>query len=93
MFFIFQEANWETWIRYIHSKVVGFQNWKKVNCGNECSFLKHMGDASSAHNYSVRCFNNLKNTMAQIDNVIVKQKEIMVAKGRRRLATTIDCIR
>jgi len=52
-----------------------------------------MGDAGSAHNYSVRCFNNLKNTMAQIDNVIVKQKEIMVAKGRRRLATTIDCIR
>lgn len=73
--------------------VKGFQNWKKVNCGNECSFLKHMGDAGSAHNYSVRCFNNLKNTMAQIDNVIVKQKEIMVAKGRRRLATTIDCIR
>ena len=73
--------------------VKGFQNWKKVNCGNECSFLKYMGDAGSAHNYSVRCFNNLKNTMAQIDNVIVKQKEIMVAKGRRRLATTIDCIR
>jgi len=38
-------------------------------------------------------FNNLKNTMVQIDNVIVEQKEIMVAKGRRRLATTIDCIR
>jgi len=46
--------------------VKGFQNWKKVNCGNECSFLKHMGDVGSAHNYFVRCFNNLKNTMAHI---------------------------
>lgn len=73
--------------------VKGFQNWKKVNNGKECSFLKHMGDASSAHNYSVRCFNNLKNTMAQIDTVMVKQNEILVAAARLRLGTTIDCIR
>lgn len=73
--------------------VKGFQNWKKVNNGNECSFLKHMGDASSAHNYSVGCFTNLKNSMAQIDNVILKQKKRMVATGRLRLATTINCIR
>ena len=52
-----------------------------------------MGDASSAHNYSVRCFNNLKNTMAQIDTVMVKQNEILVAAARLRLGTTIDCLR
>ena len=47
-----------------------------------------MGDASSAHNFSVRCFNNLKNTMAQIDTVVmVKQNEILVAAGRLRLGT------
>jgi hypothetical protein len=73
--------------------VKGFQNWKKVNNGKECSFLKHMGDASSAHNYSVRCFSNLKNTMAQIDTVMVKQNEILVAAARLRFGTTIDCIR
>jgi hypothetical protein len=47
------------------SKPQVFQYWKRVNCGIECSFPKHMGDASSAHNYSVRCFNKqwLKLTM------------------------------
>jgi hypothetical protein len=41
--------------------VSGFQNWKKVNDGDDCAFLKHMGkDANSAHNFSVQCFVNLK---------------------------------
>jgi hypothetical protein len=43
--------------------------------GKECVLIKHMGDASSAHNYSVKCFTNLKNTMAQIDNHILNKKE------------------
>jgi hypothetical protein len=73
--------------------VKGFQNWKKVNDGKECALIKHMGDASSAHNYSVKCFTNLKNTMAQIDNQILNQKKRMVASGRLRLATSIDCLR
>jgi hypothetical protein len=73
--------------------VKGFQNWKKVNDGKECALIKHMGDASSDHNYSVKCFTNLKNTMAQIDNQILNQKNRMVASGRLRLATSIDCLR
>jgi hypothetical protein len=91
MFFIFQEANWKIRIRCIHSQRAGFQNGKKVNDGKECALIKHMGDGSSAHNYSVRCFTNLKNTMAQIDNQILKKKR-MVASGRLRLATSIDCL-
>lgn len=74
--------------------VKGFQNWKKVNCGDKCSFLTHMGrDANSAHNYSVQCFNNLKNSMAHIDKVIVKQNEKIAEDATRRLTTTIDCLR
>jgi hypothetical protein len=54
--------------------VKGFQNWKKVDDGRECALIKHMGDASSTHNYSVRCLTNLKNTMVRIENKIRNQK-------------------
>jgi len=50
-------------------------------------------DPSSAHNYSVQCYNNLKNRIAHIDQVVLKQKEKRVADARVRLKTTIDSIR
>ena len=54
--------------------VKGFDKWKKVNNGKECSFITHMGTSpSSAHNFAVRCYENLKNNMTHIDKVIVKQ--------------------
>ena len=87
MFFIFKGANWKIWIKFIYCK--GFQNRKKVNNGKECSFLKHVGDASSAHNYFVRCFNNPKNTMAQTDTLMVKQNEILVAAASVMLGTQL----
>ncbi|AQK45686.1 General transcription factor 2-related zinc finger protein [Zea mays] len=71
----------------------GFNNWKKVNEGKECAFLKHMGNSGSAHNYSVGCFNNLKNSMTHIDKVMVKENEKLVAEARLRLTTTINSIR
>ncbi|KAL6640221.1 hypothetical protein ACP70R_022070 [Stipagrostis hirtigluma subsp. patula] len=73
--------------------VKGFQNWKKVNDGTECALLKHMGDASSAHNYSVRCMTNFKNRLAQIDTQMVKQNDKKLAEARLRLTTTADAIR
>jgi len=74
--------------------VKGFQNWKKVHSSDKCAFLTHMGqDPSSAHNYSVQCYNNLKNRIAHIDQVVLKQKEKRVADARLRLKTTIDSIR
>ncbi|KAL6655966.1 hypothetical protein ACP70R_006792 [Stipagrostis hirtigluma subsp. patula] len=34
----------------------GFRSWKKVNDGDRCAFLTHMGkDCNSAHRYSVQC--------------------------------------
>lgn len=74
--------------------VKGFQNWKKVNDGTACSFLTHMGkDTSSAHNYSVQCYNNFKNRKAHVDQMVLKRKEKMVADARLRVVTTIDALR
>ncbi|KAJ1270479.1 hypothetical protein BS78_06G054800 [Paspalum vaginatum] len=74
--------------------VTGFNNWKKVNDKDDCPFLKHMGkNADSAHNFSVRCFINLKNSLAHIDSVINKQKEKDAANERLRFTTTIDAVR
>jgi hypothetical protein len=74
--------------------VKGFINWKKVNDGKECAFLTHMGkDSNSAHNYSVRCFDNLKNSMTHIDKAIVQATEKMVLDARLRLKVTINSIR
>ncbi|KAL6646930.1 hypothetical protein ACP70R_015624 [Stipagrostis hirtigluma subsp. patula] len=90
-FYIFEETNWE--VRINAFTVKGFQNWKKVNDGTECALLKHMGDASSAHNYSVRCMTNFKNRLAQIDTQMVKQNDKKLAGARLRLTTTADAIR
>lgn len=42
--------------------VQGFRKWKRVNDGNKCAFLTHMGkDSKSAHSFAVKCYDNLKN--------------------------------
>ncbi|AQK42922.1 TTF-type zinc finger protein with HAT dimerization domain [Zea mays] len=51
-----------------------------------------MGNSGSGHKYSVGCFNNLKNSMAHIDKVVVKENEKLVAEARLRLTTTINSI-
>lgn len=74
--------------------VKGFINWKKVNDGKDCAFLTHIGkDSNSAHNYSVRCFDNPKNSMVHIDKRIVQATEKKVLDARLRLKITIDSIR
>ena len=74
--------------------VVGFDRWKKVNSGRDCAFLTHMGkDASSAHNYSTRCFENFKDSMTHIDKVIQKASAKTIADARLILKLTIDSIR
>jgi hypothetical protein len=74
--------------------VKGFQNLKKVNDGSKCAFLTHMGqDSSSAHNYSIQCYNNFKNRLTHIDQMVIKRNEKLVADARLRLMTTIDALR
>ncbi|XP_024312396.1 zinc finger MYM-type protein 1-like [Brachypodium distachyon] len=72
----------------------GFLNWKKVNAGKNCAFLTHMGkDSNSAHNFSVRSFHSLKNSMTHIDKAIVQASAKMIGNARQRLKVTIDSIR
>jgi hypothetical protein len=51
--------------------VKGFNNWKKVNDGANCSLLVHMGnDSKSAHNFNMKCYDNLKNTVGHIEHAL-----------------------
>ncbi|XP_071680246.1 uncharacterized protein [Lolium perenne] len=50
-------------------------------------------DSNSAHNFSVRCFDNLKDTVTHIDTAIVRASEKMVMDARLRLKVTIDSIK
>ena len=74
--------------------VSGFDKWKKVNNGKECAFLKHMGTTpSSAHNFAVRCYENLRNRLNHVDEVMKKQTKQRVLDARLRLKTSIDAMR
>ncbi|GJX82222.1 zinc finger MYM-type protein 1-like protein [Tanacetum coccineum] len=69
----------------------GFNNWRKVNSGKDCPFVSHEGKTpASAHNFSVRCYEDLKNKVCHIENVIDKQTEQEIMDNRLRLKVTID---
>jgi hypothetical protein len=62
-----------------------------MNDGKNCAFLTRMGqDSNLAHNFAVRCFENLKNNMGHIEKVMEKQNEKVVLAARLRLKTSID---
>ena len=72
----------------------GSTGGKKVNCGNDCAFMIHVGKTSaSAHNFSVRCYEALKNQLCHIENVIEKQTEKEVIENRLRLKTSIESVK
>lgn len=74
--------------------VSGFNKWKKVNCGKDCAFIVHEGKSpSSAHNFSVRCYEDLKNQLCHIENVIEKQTTQQVMDNRLRLKVSIEAIK
>ncbi|XP_052619796.1 uncharacterized protein LOC111889415 [Lactuca sativa] len=74
--------------------VSGFNRWKKVNCGKDCAFIVHEGKTpASAHNFSVRCYEDLKNQLCHIENVIEKQTTQQVMDNRLRLKVSIVAIK
>ena len=74
--------------------VSGFNKWKKVNCGKDCAFIVHEGKTTaSAHNFSVRCYEDLKNQLCHIENVIEKQTTKQVMDNRLRLRVSIEAIK
>ncbi|XP_023752114.1 uncharacterized protein LOC111900456 [Lactuca sativa] len=71
--------------------VKGFDNWKKVNDGKNCAFLKHIG--CSQHRNAVAFTENLMNQEAHIENIIMKQNEEQILKNRLRLKASIVTVR
>lgn len=73
--------------------VAGFNKWKKVNSGKDCAFVVHEGTTTSAHNFSVRCYEDLKNQLCHIENVIEKQTTQQIMDNRLRLKASIESIK
>ncbi|XP_038679473.1 zinc finger MYM-type protein 1-like [Tripterygium wilfordii] len=71
----------------------GFNNWKRVNNGEKCVFLVHVGSVSSSHNNCVRCVQDLMKPTQRIDKVMNAQSKEDVMKNRLRLKTAIQSIR
>ncbi|KAG8369226.1 hypothetical protein BUALT_Bualt15G0129500 [Buddleja alternifolia] len=73
---------------------IGFRNWKKINDGNKCAFLKHIGTSpSSLHNQCVRACDDLMAQSQHIDKILHKQSAKTIVENRLRLKTLIDAIR
>ncbi|GKA41484.1 zinc finger MYM-type protein 1-like protein [Tanacetum coccineum] len=69
----------------------GFNNRRKVNSGTTCPFVNHEGKTpASAHNFSVRCYEDLKNKVCHIEKLINKQMEQEIMDNMLRLKVTID---
>ncbi|KAJ1260982.1 hypothetical protein BS78_10G273300 [Paspalum vaginatum] len=77
-------------VQRVTHEVKGFKNWKKVKSGNNCAFKTHMGESGSAHQYSVKCFDSLKNRLCHIEPIIEKQTDEEVKANRLHLRTSID---
>ena len=74
--------------------VKGFNKWKKVNSEKDCAFVNHEGKTpASAHNFSVRCYEDLKNQLCHIENVIEKQTSQQVTDNKLHLKTSIKTIK
>ncbi|XP_075521547.1 uncharacterized protein LOC142554755 [Primulina tabacum] len=71
----------------------GFKYWKRVNDGNRCAFLMHIGCNNSPHNNAVEYLDNLMNIPRHIDKVINAQSSEEKEKNRLRLTATIESIR
>ncbi|GJR98591.1 zinc finger MYM-type protein 1-like protein [Tanacetum coccineum] len=69
----------------------GFNSWRKVNGGKHFPFVSHEGKIpASAHNFSVKCYDDLKNKVCHIENIIDKQTEQEIMDNRLRLKVTSD---
>ena len=74
--------------------VKGFNCWKKVNDGERCAFLTHMGKGpNSAHRFATRCLENLKNQTCHIEKVVKRQTTQEILNNRLRIKASIDIVR
>ena len=73
--------------------IKGFNCWKKVNDGERCAFLTHMGKGpNSAHRFATRCLENLKNQSCHIEKVVKRQTTQEILNNQLRIKASIDII-
>ena len=73
--------------------IEGFRSWKRVNDGNRCALLNHVGCVNSPHNNAIKSVEGLSNVARHIDKVINAQSVEEIQKNRLRLRTTIESVR
>ncbi|GFY99215.1 hypothetical protein Acr_13g0006160 [Actinidia rufa] len=73
--------------------IEGFRSWKRVNDGNRCALLNHVGCVNSPHNNAIKSVEGLSNVARHIDKVISAQSLEEIQKNRLRLKTTIESVR
>ncbi|XP_061366649.1 uncharacterized protein LOC133309826 [Gastrolobium bilobum] len=74
--------------------VEGFRNWKKVNVGENCAFLRHVGkNAISMHKNVVSSSCDLMNQSQHIEILVEKLTTHEIATNRLRLQVSVDVTR
>ncbi|XP_061366257.1 uncharacterized protein LOC133309491 [Gastrolobium bilobum] len=74
--------------------VEGFRNWKKVNNGENCAFLRHVGkNVISMHKNAVRTCSNLMNQSQHIEILVERLTSQQIATNRLRLQVSVDVTR
>ncbi|KAK1388716.1 hypothetical protein POM88_016894 [Heracleum sosnowskyi] len=76
--------------------VKGFNSWRKVNNGKDCAFRCHVGKgdgSNSAHNFTAKCYYNLKNQPCHLEKIVEKQSAEEIKRNRMCLKTSIDAIK
>ncbi|XP_061372803.1 uncharacterized protein LOC133315239 [Gastrolobium bilobum] len=74
--------------------VEGFRNWKKVNEGENCAFLRHVGkNAISMHKNVVSSSCDLMNQSQHIEILVEKLTTQEIATNRLRLQVSMDVTR
>ena len=73
--------------------VKGFDNWKKVNDGMNCSLVGHVGkDPNSPHKIAVKCYEDLMKHSRHVDKLFEKQSLKEIQDNRLRLKASIDSV-
>ena len=70
----------------------GFNNWKKVKDGMNCSLIGHEGkEPNTPHKIARKCCEDLLNYSGHIDKLVEKQTSKEMENNRLRLKTSIEC--
>ena len=72
----------------------GLCAWKKVNDGEKCAFLCHVGkDPNSMHKVAMKHMWDLANQAQHIQKIIEKQSSQQIENNRLRLKASIDAVK